>query len=85
MMEQQINAFAEEEDRPWAAQAECRGEDPTLFFPGPDDESEPALAICQRCPVTEECLAYAIEARERYGIWGGTTERQRRRIMRRTA
>lgn len=84
-MQEQLHAFAEEEDRPWAAAAECRGEDPTQFFPGPDDDPAPALSICARCRVKTECLEYAIEARERYGIWGGTTERQRRRMMRRSA
>jgi len=85
-MTNEIAAFDNmDEDRPWAAKAECRGEDPTKFFPGTDDDPSVALAICARCPVRQECLDYAMEARERYGIWGGTTERQRRRIVRRSA
>lgn len=84
-MEEQFISTAEEDERPWAARAECRGEDPALFFPGPDDDTLAALSICARCPVRQECLEYAIEARERFGIWGGTTERQRRRMVRRSA
>jgi len=85
-MENEMSAFMNPDDeRPWAARSECRGEDPTIFFPGTDDDPAIGLAICARCPVRQECLEYAIEARERYGIWGGTTERQRRRMVRRTA
>jgi WhiB family redox-sensing transcriptional regulator len=85
-MEIEMTAFMNpDEDRPWAARAECRGEDPSMFFPGTDDDPSLGLAVCARCPVRQECLDYAIEARERYGIWGGTTERQRRRMARRIA
>jgi len=69
----------------WQAWGACRGLDPGLFFPGPDDDYEEALVICRGCRVREECLQYALENRERFGIWGGTTERQRRRLMRRSA
>lgn len=69
----------------WVTRAACRGADPAIFFPGPDDDAAEALAVCARCPVRQECLEYALEARERYGIWGGTTERQRRRLIRRSA
>ncbi len=85
MEEQFIPPEYAEDERPWAARAECRGEDPALFFPGSDDDPSVALAVCARCPVRQECLEYAIEARERFGIWGGTTERQRRRMVRRSA
>ena len=85
-MENEMTAFMNpDDDRPWAARSECRGEDPAIFFPGTDDDPSRGLAICARCPVRQECLDYAIEARERYGIWGGTTERQRRRMVRRSA
>jgi WhiB family redox-sensing transcriptional regulator len=49
------------------------------------EETERALAICATCPVQRECLDYALEARERFGIWGGKTEKQRRQILRRSA
>ncbi|MDP8957852.1 MAG: WhiB family transcriptional regulator [Actinomycetota bacterium] len=75
----------DEERHAWVFRAACRGMDPTMFFPGADEEGEEALAVCRACSVQEECLEYALQARERYGIWGGATERQRRRMLRRTA
>lgn len=71
------------EERTWLSLAACREADAFIFFPGPDGDTSAALRICSTCPVREECLAYALEARERYGIWGGTTERERRRLLRR--
>ena len=58
---------------------------PELFFPADDDDAEPAIKICQGCAVREECLLWALDSRIRYGIWGATTERDRRRLQRRTA
>lgn len=68
----------------WRSQAACRGLDSEIFFPDPDDfeAQEIAKAICDRCPVREACLEYALGLREREGIWGATTERDRRRILR---
>ena len=77
--------FASEEEQPWSALAACRGFDPAIFFPGQDGNADPALRVCESCSVREECLEYAIQTRQRYGVWGGTTERQRRRILRRSA
>ncbi len=73
------------DERPWAAYGACRTADPDLFFPATEMEAAHALRICATCPVQEECLDYALMARERYGIWGGTTERERRRLLRRSA
>lgn len=84
-MSEAIDDLAVQESEPWAGRAACRGADPALFFPGPDDDETIALGICARCPVRQPCLEYALEARERFGIWGGTTERQRRRLIRRSA
>lgn len=70
-------------DDSWSARAACHGLDPRIFFPGDDDEAGPAKAICDRCPVREPCLEYALGEREREGVWGGCTERERRRIIRR--
>ena len=77
--------FPTEEEQPWSAMAACRGFDSAIFFPGQDGNAEPALRVCESCFVREDCLEYAIETRQRYGVWGGTTERQRRRILRRSA
>jgi len=75
----------DDEERPWAVRAECSSEDvdPGLFFPTANDDTSEALAICKRCEVCKECLDFAIEANEPYGIWGGVTERQRRRMKER--
>ncbi len=66
----------------WRNRAACRGIDPDIFFPVTDEEAEPAKAICAECPVREACLEFALAAREREGVWGGATERERRRIVR---
>lgn len=75
----------QDEERPWERDAACRGMDQSLFFPGPDDDPSEALAVCAGCPVRDECLEWALFARERFGIWGGTTEQERRRLIRRSA
>ena len=66
----------------WRNRAACRGIDPDIFFPITDEDAEPAKAICNACPVREACLEFALAAREREGVWGGATERERRRIIR---
>lgn len=66
----------------WRQRAACRGVDPDIFYPVSDDEAEAAKAICAQCTVREACLEYALANRERDGVWGGATERERRRIVR---
>lgn len=70
----------------WQDHAACRGLDPQIFFPD-DDEDETAAAsarsICATCRVREACLEYAVGRREPSGVWGGATDRERRRIIRR--
>ncbi len=68
----------------WRNQAACRGIDPNIFYPDPEDdtEAEPAKAVCEMCSVREACLEYALGVREKDGVWGGATERERRRIIR---
>jgi WhiB family redox-sensing transcriptional regulator len=66
----------------WRSLARCRGVDPTIFHPVNDDDAEEAKAICALCPVREPCLEYAIAAREKDGVWGGLTARERRRLIR---
>lgn len=66
----------------WQNRAACRGVDTDIFFPATDEEAEPAKEICGVCPVREACLEHALVAREREGVWGGATERERRRIIR---
>jgi WhiB family redox-sensing transcriptional regulator len=52
------------------------------FYPATDEEAEVAKAVCAQCPVREACLAHALSVREKDGVWGGCTERERRRIIR---
>ena len=70
-------------DRNWANGAACRGLDPSLFYPPTDEDADEAKAICAVCPVQSPCLEHAIEQREKNGVWGGATERERLRIIRR--
>lgn len=66
----------------WRQRAACRGVDPDIFYPVSDEEAEAAKAICGECSVREACLEHALAHRERDGVWGGATERERRRIVR---
>lgn len=66
----------------WRQRAACRGVDPDVFYPVSDDDAEASKSICRVCPVREACLEYALANRERDGVWGGATERERRRMIR---
>lgn len=66
----------------WRQHAACRGLDPEIFYPPSDEESEEAKSVCGECPVRQLCLEHALVHRERDGVWGGLTERERRRIVR---
>jgi WhiB family redox-sensing transcriptional regulator len=70
-------------DDNWADHASCRGLDPTIFYPLTDEDADDAKEICASCPVQTPCLEFAIDQRERNGVWGGATERERMRIIRR--
>ena len=68
----------------WEQIAACRGVDAAIFFPEDEnDGAELAKAICGTCSVALSCLEYAISVREKEGIWGGATQRERRSIVRR--
>jgi WhiB family redox-sensing transcriptional regulator len=66
----------------WRQRAGCRGVDPDVFYPVSEEEAEAAKAVCAVCPVQQSCLEYALANRERDGVWGGATERERRRLIR---
>lgn len=68
------------EDLSWQDLAECQYTDPELFFPEKGNPSGEAKQVCRSCLVRPECLEYALGNGERFGIWGGTSERERRRI-----
>ncbi len=66
----------------WQDYANCRGADADLFFPERGASTRRAKAICRACDVRVECLEFAIANGEKFGIWGGLSERERRRIRR---
>lgn len=69
----------------WRNRAACLGYPNSLFFPTPESPEasvQRAIEVCQICPVSEDCLQYALETNQRSGIWGGTTEDQRRTLRR---
>lgn len=66
----------------WMNWANCLGVDPSLFFPERGASSTKAKAVCRGCTVREDCLNYALVRGEKHGIWGGLSERERRRIRR---
>jgi WhiB family transcriptional regulator, redox-sensing transcriptional regulator len=71
-------------DMPWYEDARCRVEgNPESFYPtmGSREAGQQAIAICRRCPVLELCRDWALDNRQKWGIWGGLTERQRRLII----
>jgi WhiB family redox-sensing transcriptional regulator len=66
----------------WRELGACRGLDPTIFYPDEDDDSSDAKSVCAECRVRVTCLEFALSHREKQGVWGGATERERRRIIR---
>ncbi len=66
----------------WQVAARCAEVDPEIFFPERGGSSKAARAVCNECTVRIECLRYALANREQFGIWGGTSERERRRLRR---
>jgi len=70
-------------DMRWMARARCRGLDPDIFHPPDEADAGEAKEICAACPVREACLEFAIELREKDGVWGGLTADERRRLIRR--
>ena len=66
----------------WQERALCAQTDPEAFFPEKGGSTREAKRICLGCEVRDECLDYALAHDERFGIWGGLSERERRRIKR---
>jgi WhiB family redox-sensing transcriptional regulator len=75
----------EPEDSSWQDLANCLGVDPDLFFPERGASTREAKEVCRGCVVREACLEYALANGEKFGIWGGLSERERRRIRRQRA
>jgi WhiB family redox-sensing transcriptional regulator len=70
------------EEQSWQERALCAQTDPEAFFPEKGGSTREAKKICVGCEVRGECLEYALENDERFGIWGGLSERERRRVKR---
>ena len=70
------------DERPWAVFSACKDFDPQIFFGATREDERAAIAVCSTCTVREQCLEFALDTRERFGIWGGTTERERRKLLR---
>lgn len=66
----------------WHADAACREHPELSWFPGMGVPTAPAKAVCHTCPVQAECLADALEHNLTTGVWGGTSDRERRRLRR---
>jgi WhiB family redox-sensing transcriptional regulator len=67
----------------WMAEGNCRNYPPAVFFPSDGVGVDRARKICNDCPVLEQCLEYALVNRIEHGVWGGCSERERRRIIKR--
>lgn len=75
---------AEDEGEPlaWQADGLCAQTDPEAFFPEKGGSTRDAKRICIGCEVKKQCLEYALANEERFGIWGGLSERERRKLRR---
>lgn len=70
-------------DTIWMSQGNCADTPPSTFFPSDGVGVEVARRICGTCPVKDQCLEHALESRIDHGVWGGCSERERRRILKR--
>ena len=73
----------DDSDTSWMAEGNCRNHPPSVFFPSDGVGVDRARTICATCPVNALCLEYALTNRIDHGVWGGTSERERRRILKR--
>src|SRR4028118_1357450 len=77
-----IGNHVQYEEKTWQDEANCLGVDPDLFFPERGASTREAKEVCRGCVVREDCLEFALANGEKFGIWGGMSERERRRIRR---
>ena len=84
MNQELIDALAID-DLSWQDKASCSGADADLFFPERGASTRQAKAICGECEVRVECLEFALQHSEKFGIWGGLSERERRKIRKQRA
>ena len=69
----------------WQERALCAQTDPEAFFPEKGGSTRDAKRVCTSCEVRQHCLEYALQNDERFGIWGGLSERERRKLKRRAS
>ena len=74
--------FTELDELGWHERALCAQTDPEAFFPEKGGSTREAKRVCGSCDVRVDCLEYALSNDERFGIWGGLSERERRRLKR---
>jgi WhiB family redox-sensing transcriptional regulator len=79
-----LTGGSDADEQGWQESALCAETDPEAFFPEKGGSTREAKKICTGCEVRAECLEYALANDERFGIWGGLSERERRRLRRRT-
>jgi WhiB family redox-sensing transcriptional regulator len=81
-----VRAVEDEESAlAWQGDALCAQTDPEAFFPEKGGSTRDAKRICASCDVRAQCLEYALQNDERFGIWGGLSERERRKLKRRAS
>ncbi len=75
-----IGDYGSGDDRGWQDQANCIGVEPNIFFPERGATTREAKEVCRGCVARTDCLEYALANGEKFGIWGGLSERERRRL-----
>ncbi len=80
-----MHSANQEQPKGWQELANCLGVDPDLFFPERGASTREAKEVCRGCVVQADCLEFALDNGEKFGIWGGMSERERRRIRRQRA
>ncbi|MDF2829951.1 MAG: transcriptional regulator WhiB2 [Mycobacterium sp.] len=81
-LHERFDMESDEDDDQWQERGLCAQTDPEAFFPEKGGSTREAKRICQGCEVRDRCLEYALANDERFGIWGGLSERERRRLKR---
>jgi hypothetical protein len=79
-MKEHLSASLRTYALPWMRDATCAQVDPDAWFPEKGESTADAKQVCQGCPVRRVCLEYALEGKERFGVWGGLSERERRKL-----
>ena len=79
-LEHDVECSDDAEELGWQDRALCAQTDPEAFFPEKGGSTREAKKVCRSCEVRAECLEFALENDERFGIWGGMSERERRRL-----